>query len=149
VEYGSVGASADDLFNQIVSGEEISGYEIGARRIPATRKRRLVSGVPSTSVNAASVADITTQPQELFMIERITVPSDIAFFFIFTDIKVGQRSQLVSAGQLPCGAFTEVAVDSYVHFDTASVGNLVTLSVQNIDASTRTFRAMLLGKSEL
>jgi hypothetical protein len=110
-----------------------------------TMRRRLVSGVPSTLVTSGSVADITIQPQEMFRIERIIVPSDIAFSFIFTDIKVGQASQLVAAGQLPCGAFTEVAVDSYVSFATANVGNVVILSVQNIDSSDQTFRAMLLG----
>jgi hypothetical protein len=157
-EYGSVGASEESMFRQLVSGDhqqlvggdQLVGAEelVGATRVvrqQAKMRRRLVSGVPSTVVTSGSVADITIQPQELFRIERIIVPSDIAFSFIFTDIKVGQASQLVAAGQLPCGAFTEVAVDSYVSFATANVGNVVILSVQNIDSVDATFRAMLLG----
>lgn len=123
---------------------------VGARIVPhgPQRSRRLICGATPTSVANSATADISIQPQDLFRTDRIIVPSDIAFSFIFTDIKVGQRSQLVAAASLPCGAFTEVAVDCYVTFDTAAVGNLIVLSVQNLDTvNTITFRAMLLGRA--
>lgn len=167
MDYGNVGASgADAMFESLVAGEELVGEDeivgleeiVGAaaahklvRKVQPNRKRRLMSGVTPTSVAAAATADISTQPQDLFRIERVIVPSDIAFSFIFTDIKVGQRSQFVAAASIPCGAFTETSVDSYVSFDTANVGNLVVLSVQNVSspAATLTFRAMLLGTAAI
>lgn len=175
-DYGFVGASPEEMLQQIVSGAEIVGYDlvgeeyvgdddligdeiVGARprkrapggvRVVQTRpnqKRRLITGVPPLTLASATQGDSQTQPQELFRTERVTIPSNIAFDFVFIDVKIGQKSQLVASGQLPCGAFTEVAVDNYVEFDTASVGNLITLSVLNVTspAATQTFRAVLVG----
>lgn len=172
-----VGASPEEMLQQIVAGHEIIGYDligddeivgddeligeeiIGARRVrrPAggtrvvktqpNQRRRLITGVPPLVLLSATQGDSQTQPQDLFRVERVTVPSNIAFDFVFIDIKIGQKSQLVASGQLPCGAFTEVAVDNYVQFDTASIGNLITLSVLNVTspAATQTFRAVLVG----
>lgn len=168
-DYGFVGASPEEMLSQIISGEEIVGYELvgdeeligneeivgavrrsGGTRVVRTQpnqRRRLITGVPPLVLASATQGDSQTQPQDLFRVERVTVPSNIAFDFVFIDIKIGQKSQLVASGQLPCGAFTEVAVDNYVQFDTASVGNLITLSVLNVTspAATQTFRAVLVG----
>lgn len=113
------------------------------------KRRRLIMGIAPTSVTTLAVADIETKPQQLMRIERVVVPSDIAFFFGIEDVKVGNRSQLVASGQLPAATFTEVARDCYVHWDTAVVGNIVTISVINNDTVTHVFRGTLLGTAAI
>lgn len=113
------------------------------------KARRLIQGIAPVSVAAAALADVTCAPQQLFRTERVIIPSSIAFFFAIEDVKVGNRSQFVASGQVPGAAFTEVAIDAYVHWDTANVGNIITVSVQNIDTATHVFRAVLFGTAAI
>jgi hypothetical protein len=94
-------------------------------------RRRFPIGFVVTTVNATLSATITSLPQDLFRGERLVVPSDIAFDFGISDFKVGNESQFVAGGEIPAAMFTEVAIDTDVHFKTAVVGNQLVLVVRN------------------
>lgn len=113
------------------------------------KRRRLIMGPDPTVVSAGTAATIQLQPQQLFRTERLIIPSDIAPFFRIDDIRVGNRSQLVTTGSLPGSAFSEVAIDAYVEFDSADIGNLISLTVFNTDDEDQTFLAMLLGTAAI
>lgn len=116
------------------------------RREPRLRRRLPIGFVP-TQVLAAATVEVPSSPQNLFRTERLVIPSDNAFDFGIRDIKVGNVSQLVQSGELPAAMFTEVAIDTNIHFDTAEVGNQVSISVVNKTAGTLTFTGGLIGTS--
>jgi len=162
---GSIGyeiVSGDDDFSGDGSSEIIGARGNGGRARVANmirnknavvvtrngldKKRRFPLGFVATSVGASLQATILSAPQNLFRTERFVIPSDIAFSFSLTDIKVGNESQLVSGAEIPAAVFTEVAIDTDVSFKTAEVGNQVSTSVINLNAGAAvTFRAALIG----
>lgn len=115
-----------------------------AQREPE-RKRILMCPFGPNVILTGVTSNITAQPQDLFRPDRLVVPSDLAFFFAFTEFKIGQKSALTVQGEVPCAAFTEPAWGIKILTDTSNIGNIITISAKNIDASTRTFRAVLIG----
>lgn len=109
------------------------------------RRRRYPLGFVPTSVAAATAAAVPAAPQNLFRPERLVIPSDIAFDFGVRDIKVGNQSQLVQSVEVPAALFSEVAINTGVTFDTAEVGNQVSVDVRNKSAGTLEFSAGLVG----
>lgn len=120
---------------------------IAVRQQALSKRRRFPLGFVPTSVagGGATTATIPAAPQNLYRPERVTIPSDIAFDFGVQDLKVGNNSQLVSGGEVPGAIFTEVSVDNEVTFDTAEVGNQITILVRNTNAAALTFRGALMG----
>lgn len=113
-------------------------------------QRNLFLGLVQTGIAASALATITVQPQIPFKGYRLSVPAQFAPFFVLVDIRVGKDSQLVAPGAVPATSFSEVATGDNVSMDTASVGQLITVQVQNIDAAApHDFRATLFGKSML
>lgn len=127
-----------------------------ARRILANRavllkqgkpdhRRRFPLGFVPTSIAAASTVNVPAEPQNLFRSERLVIPSDIAFDFGVVDYKVGNESQLVSGGEVPAALFTEVSIDTDIHFKTAEVGNQIQIQVRNKTAGAIEFVAGVIG----
>lgn len=161
----------DDLLDALVSGDgssEIIGAarrgnpkarakvkaalrKIAARNSGAVvhreldRRRRYPLGFTVTSVAAASAATIAAQPQALFRSERLVIPSDIAFDLGVSDVKVGNTSQFAQNAEVPAAIFSEVAIDTHVGFDTAEVGNQISVAVRNKTAAAVEFTAALIG----
>ncbi len=109
------------------------------------RRRRYPLGFVPTTVAAATSASIPSAPQNLFRPERLVIPSDIAFDTGVRDIKVGNQSQLVQSVEVPAALFSEVAINTGVTFDTAEVGNQVSVDVRNKSGSGFEFSAGLVG----
>jgi hypothetical protein len=109
------------------------------------RRRRYPLGFVPTVVNAATSALIPSAPQNLFRPERLVIPSDIAFDIGVVDIKVGNQSQLVQSVEVPGALFSEVAIDTNVTFDTAEVGNQVSVQARNKTLAAIEFTAGLIG----
>lgn len=95
------------------------------------RRRRYPLGFVPTTVPAATQLNIPSAPQNLFRAERLIIPSDIAFDFGVRDVKVGNQSQLAQSVEVPGAMFSEVAIDTNVNFDTAEVGNQISIDVRN------------------
>lgn len=110
-----------------------------------SKRRRYPIGFVPTDVAAATAASIPANPQNLFRPERLVIPSDIAFDFGVRDIKVGNQSQLVQSVEIPGALFTEVAIDTNVAFDTAEVGNQISVDVRNKTSGTINFSAGAVG----
>jgi hypothetical protein len=91
------------------------------------------------------VTEVEFRPQQLLRVERIIIPSEIAPDVFVNDIKVGNLSQLLTTGGLPGSAFSEVAIDAYLHFDSAEIGNTISLILTNTSAVNVTFKSMILG----
>lgn len=102
---------------------------------------------PATTVLSTLSADIELRPQRLFRVERMTVGSSIARYFVITGISVGQDPQFVATGQVPAEIFSEVGVGVRLKGATANLGNTVVISVINIDttAVSQVFRGAIIG----
>lgn len=94
-------------------------------------RRRYPLGFVPTEVDSGDAATIPAAPQNLFRPERLVIPSDIAFDFGVQDIKVGNQSQFAQSVEVPGAVFTEVSIDTNVTFDTAEVGNQISILVRN------------------
>lgn len=70
---------------------------------------------------------VTSNPQIPFRGERITIPSNIAKAFFIDDVKVGNRSQLVSSDGLPGAAFSETGYGVALRLDLARVSQDITI----------------------
>jgi len=106
--------------------------------------------LPCTSLTILTTAtrDISLQPQRPFRPEKFRASSThSAPFFVITAYSIGQDNQFVGPGSIPCDLFSEVALYSQISAYTANLGNLITLTVQNIDTNTRDFRAAFFGTS--
>jgi hypothetical protein len=108
-------------------------------------KRRYPLGFVPTDVLTGQTLNIPAAPQNLFRPERLVIPSDIAFDFGVTDIKVGNTSQFVQNTEVPAVLFSEVAINTNVYFDSANIGNQVSVQVRNKSAGTLNFTAGLIG----
>ena len=98
-------------------------------------RRRYPLGFVPTEVDAGDAATIPAAPQNLFRPERLVIPSDICFDFGVADIKVGNQSQFAQSVEVPAAVFSEVSIDTNVTFDTAEVGNQISILVRNKGAT--------------
>ena len=131
--------------------QKISAYRkvdpgaVAIRQRDLNKRRRFPLGFQPTTVPIGSTSNIPAAPQDMFRPERLVIPSDIAFDFGVQDVKVGNTSQLVSGGEVPAALFTEVAIDTHVHFKTAEIGNQISVSVRNKAAEPIEFSAGVVG----
>ena len=109
------------------------------------KRRRYPLGFTVTTIAAAATSQIPSAPQNLFRAERLVVPSDIAFDLGIVDIKVGNQSQFVQAVEIPAAIFTEVSIYTGVMFDTAEVGNQISVQARNKSGASVDFTAAALG----
>ncbi len=102
---------------------------------------------PATTVLSLASTDIELRPQRLFRVERLTVGSSIARYFVITNVSVGQDPQFVATGEVPAEVFSEVGVGVRLKGATANLGNTVVVSIKNIDttAASQVFRAAIIG----
>jgi hypothetical protein len=149
----------EDVGDEDVSDVELVGAARRAARRPVAAGRakgmrsprgflwrRQALGCNGSAVVAPTASvTITSFPQSDFKAKRLIVSSDIAFDFDIQETKVGQQSQLVSAGAMPASAFSEVAVSAYVDWDTANLGNQISIIVTNVGAVNRSWRAAIIG----
>lgn len=109
------------------------------------KRRRYPLGFLPTTVAGGATSNIPSAPQNLYRAERLVIPSDIGFDFGIVDIKVGNQSQFVQNVEVPAALFSEVAIDTAVYFDTAEVGNQISLSARNKTAAPIEFTASFVG----
>jgi hypothetical protein len=102
-------------------------------------------GLGSTLVEGFSSANINVQAADLFRLESIIIPPDIAKDFLITDIKIGRNSQFISERAIPAGAFTKKVGRIRLRMDVAVVSQFITVSVKNQNGDGRNFQGVLLG----
>ena len=113
-------------------------------------RREYAQVLPCTSLTilAGATREIQLNPQRPFRPEKFRASSTwTAPFFVITAYSIGQDNQFVGPGSIPCDLFSEVALYSQIEAYTANLGSLITMTVQNIDANTRDFRAAFFGTS--
>lgn len=163
-DFGSIGEALDDVLDDVVSGNgngaanklaRLSSKMKGLRNIDPSavavvnnspnRRRYWHAPFPATAFAAAATTALQMQPQELFRTERLFMPSQLAADFNITQMFVGQKNQLLVAGEINGSVFSEVAVRSFLNLDTANVGNTINLTMRNDGLIAATPRPDLLG----
>jgi len=135
----------------------------GAPGAPAISEMMLPLGLGTFTFTAggATTAILTAQPQLAFRGERIVLSAIAGGNLNITqgldaltvgDIKVGQRSQLVSASALPGAAFSAVAFGVRTALDPCAPGIVITVSVSYIgptlgEGETLTVSGVIFGRS--
>lgn len=135
----------------------------GAPGAPAIAEMMLPLGFGSFTFSAGgpTVVTLTATPQLAFRGERLIISStattvtagvDANSLFTVDDLKVGQRSQLVSASALPASAFSAVAFGVRLAVDPCAPGILISLKISYIGPTltgtdTATVTAVVLGRS--
>jgi hypothetical protein len=127
---------------------------VAVRNRGVTAARRFPLGFVSGSIPPGGFADVKANPQIAFRAERLVIPNTLADFFSIVDLKVGNRSQFVSSGEVPALVFSEQGVGIALRMDTAQVSQDVVISVRNITDTFPTptaafFRAALIGTAIL
>lgn len=108
--------------------------------------REFPMGMFFSAVAKSGVQDVDERPQVVFRPSRLVIPAAVGANFSLNDLRIGQRSQFVSATKLPSAIFSETAVGVALTLDTATVGQDIIATVQNTDASaTHDFSAALIG----
>lgn len=119
--------------------------KVVTRKAPR-REYEQVLPVTSTAIASLAVRDISLNPQRPFRPEKFRVSSThTAPFFVITAYSIGQDNQFVGPGSIPVDLFSEVALYSQIRAYTANLGNLITLTVQNIDTDPHDFRGAFFG----
>lgn len=133
--------------NALIAAKQMGGKVVG--QIQPRREYQQVLPCTSLAITvAAPTRDIQLNPQRPFRAEKFRASSThTAPFFVITAYSIGQDNQFVGPGSIPCDLFSEVALYSQIEAYTANLGNLITLTVQNIDTNTRDFRAAFFGTS--
>jgi hypothetical protein len=112
-------------------------------------------GFFQAAVGKSTQATIKESPQVIFRGARLVMASTIEATpvpnpFRLVDLKVGQRSQFVSATRVPAVVFSEQGVGVALSLDTCSTGQDVSVVVINTDAAaTHDFEAALIGTCQL
>jgi hypothetical protein len=135
----------------------------GAPGAPAISEMMLPLGLGSTTFvfGGATSATLTAIPQLAYRGERIILSgfatisdntADASALFEVTDIKVGQRSQLVSPQSIPAVAFTPTAFGVRLALDPAVPGIVISVSVRYIgpalkEDETATLTGTILGRA--
>jgi hypothetical protein len=158
-DVGSIGGIEDLLVggmgNSELVGDEDDSSAVAKRiamknavavmKSKVNKKRRYPLGFVPTDLAGGATQSIPSQPQNLYRAERLVIPSDIAFDIGITDIKVGNQSQFVQNVEVPAAVFSEVAIDTALHFDTAEVGNQLSISARNKTGVVVNFTAAIIG----
>lgn len=132
--------------NALIAAKQMGGKVVG--QIQPRREYAQVLPCSSLAVVAGAVREIQLNPQRPFRAEKFRASSThTAPFFVITAYSIGQDNQFVGPGSIPCDLFSEVSLYSQIEAYTANLGNLITLTVQNIDTNTRDFRAAFFGTS--
>jgi|SRR5262245_6940617 len=150
--YEILGDPTSSPAKQALAQSIIAAKQLGGKAVLQTAPRREYSQVlPCTSLavtTADPVRDIELKPQRPFRPEKFRASSThTAPFFVITAYSIGQDNQFVGPGSIPVDLFSEVALYSQIEAYTANLGNLITMTVQNIDDETRDFRAAFFGTS--
>ena len=112
---------------------------------PLRNSRDFPIGFASFAIPPGPPVEIEVKPQVLFKGKRLAVAPSICKDFMIVDIKVGTAAQLAATGEMTAEAFSAVAVDTKMEFDTASPGTTITIRVRNISAVPSNFLAVLYG----
>lgn len=165
-EMGAIGEDLDSILDSVVSGtvdgatgvskmrrlagqmkqlREVDPNAIAVMKQTPNRRRYWHAPFPATAFLAAATTTLQMQPQELFRTERLFMPSALAQDYNITQLFVGQKNQLLVAGEINGQVFSEVAVRSFLNLDTANVGNTINLTLRNDGLVTSTPRPDLLG----
>lgn len=101
----------------------------------------------SSSGNVTGSATITARPQNVaYRPERIVIGGTASNWTI-SDIKVGNRSQLSQAGDLPGEMFSNVAIDTFVSMETVQTAMdfVIQVTFVGTNSAGEQFRAGVVG----
>lgn len=105
-----------------------------AQRQLTTRRRQTLGFTPAIDVQPGDPFELRAEIQEVFRLERLIIPSEIAPFVVITDAKVGTISQFANNAPIPASMFSEVSTFTNVDWRTANLGNDIVLVCLNIGA---------------
>lgn len=137
---------AKAVANALIAAKSVQGKAV----LQQAPRREYQQVLPCTSlaIGAGLARDIQLNPQRPFRAEKFRASSThTAPFFVITAYSIGQDNQFVGPGSIPVDLFSEVSLYSQIEAYTANLGNLITLTVQNIDVNTRDFRGAFFGTS--
>jgi len=127
---------------------QLIAFDAARRPISLSDKPKHVVGFGSTSIPGLSSANIIIQPQIIFKIEYLVIPSYVAKDFFVTDLKVGGQSQFSSIGAIPALVFAENAFPAILlKTDVCQIAQYITLSVTNKCKNARNFQGAVIGIS--
>lgn len=99
---------------------------------------------PATNVPAGCTVTIRAQTQVLLRGNNILIPASVAKFFDVLDLRIGKNSQFAAHGSgIPAKSFTNRKFE----FDTAQVGQEISIVVTNKGRRAHTFHCALVGRS--
>lgn len=127
-----------------------AGGAVVTEREPKWLYNQILPCTSPSTVAAGAQADLELKPQRTFRPDFFRCSSfHTTPFFVLTAYAIGQENQFVASGSVPVDLFSEVSLNTGMRGQTANLGNLITLTVQNIYTDAKTFRGAFFGKTLL
>lgn len=130
--------------SQALAGTMDATYQQGG---PLNGRRQNLGFPTTTALGAGLSTTVQSAPQVLFRPDRLFLSSGVAAALVINSILVGNKEQLLNGNPLPGSMFSELAVDSYVEYDTCEPAVSITLSITNTSAAAVTFTPGMTGRS--
>jgi len=119
------------------------------QKVQPTKKRRWVVGVGPATVPPGQTVAVQVQPQCLFRGEKLLNVGDSTGLFI-QGLFVGQKSQLPTfQNPIAVSTFAGAVLDNELMMDTCDPALFITFQIQNLNATTSTFAASIVGHAVL
>jgi hypothetical protein len=120
----------------------------GMRLVPSPltgQFRRQPMGIKSLAIAAGATVPVTLTPKDAFRPERLSIPSDLAGYFVVSSLMVGNSNEFATSEEIPARLFQEDATEITFGADTCPANGSITFNVKNTSSVTRDFRAALVG----
>jgi hypothetical protein len=126
--------------------QQVQGVNVSNKE--PTRGRELVLGFDSVAnVAALATAGVSSNPQQMFRPERVTIPATIAPNFLLNSLTIGTAIQFLNATGVHAEVFGTTSSDVRLRMDTAQINSVITISATNLSAVALRFFAALLGQA--
>lgn len=102
-------------------------------------------GAAGPEVGAFKQLTAKIKLQDPYRLERLTIPSDIAEFYVVLQLRVGKPNVLATANAVPARMFDETATYVLLGTDTGQQACLIALTVLNVASFNQRFTAGLVG----
>ncbi len=137
-------AALQQMLKKLLFARNLDKNAVAVIDRPETKRRYAPLGFKiegGNPVQPGQSGTATARPQKKYRIEKISIDSSIAPFFVITSFSIGIDNQFMSKDPLPATMFTEVATGKGILTDTAEVGNDIVFEFRSIDEKPRMFLA--------
>jgi hypothetical protein len=113
----------------------------------ATKARKYILGLPTTTIAAGVTVSINANPQVPFRPKRFLIPNVLAPLCRVESIQIGKNPIFAAANPVPGEAFSPLVTDGELYLDTAQIAQQISVQVTNTSLASFDFNACFFGSA--